>query len=307
MSSYATLAQSEADLKFDGLTLTAPTVVSGQVYIIEALEFVSARIDAICGQEFAPRIETRPYDATQRYIDWWRNQLILDRPILEPIEVKVADQTLTLWDGVYANKFSSDYTTYPIGMTPATALQGLTSWQAWYNNLLAGYGYAGLVGAISVRAIWGYRTRYDEEGWLASGGTVQNDPSLSASGTSLTIANPDLFSPGMLLRIGDEYLSVSAVNDNTSPTPDTLTVVRGVRGSTAVVHLKDAVIEIWYPEPNIVRACLRWSNYLYQRRAVYEAVTINANNTYASVFPQDVPEEVMSILQQYINIQSARV
>lgn len=306
MSSYATLAQAESDLKFDGLNPAAAEVVSGKAYLIDALEFVSARIDQICGQEFTPRIELRPYDSTQRYVDWWRNQLILDRPVLEPIEVKVADVLLTEWDGIYANKFSSDYTVYPHGATPATALQGLTSRVTWIPTQFVGYGPAYYLGAITVRAIWGFRTRYTEEGWLSSGATVQDDP-LAADATTITVSSIAPFSPGQLLRIGEEFISVSAVNDNTSPTPDTLTVVRGVRGSIATIHIQDADIEIWYPEPNIVRATLRWANYLYQRRAVYESVTINANNTYASVFPQDAPEEVWNILQQYVNIQSARV
>lgn len=304
MSSYATLAQAEADLKFDGLNPTAPTVESGQSYLINALEFASARIDEICGQYFAPFIETRPFDATQRYVAWYPNQLLLDRALLEATEVKVADQTLTQWDGlVYADKFTSDYCLYPIGKSPALALQGLQNRATWLPLVNYAWGPAAFMGAITVRGIWGYRHHYSSEGWLASGNTVQNDPDISASATTINIENSALFSPGMLIRVGDEFMSVSAV---TNGTPDTLTVVRGVRGSTAAIHLKGAAIDIWYPEPNIVRACLRWANYLYQRRAVYEAVTINANNTYASVFPQDAPEEVWNILQQYINIQSAR-
>lgn len=307
MSSYATLAQAEADLKFDGLTTTALEVVSGKAYLIQALEFVSARIDQICGQGFAPFIETRPYDVTQRYIDRWRNQLILDRPLLEAIEVHVAGTLLTQWDGlIYADRPNYDYMTYPHGATPATALQGLQNNLAWIPLLNYGWSISAAMSAISVNAIWGFRTRYTEEGWLTSGATVQDNP-LSSSATTITVSSAAPFSPGQLLRIGTEYISVSAVTDNTSPTPDTLTVQRGVRGSTAAAHSQNAAIEIFQPEPNIVRATLRWANYLYQRRAVYEAVTINANNTYASVFPQDAPEEVWNILEQYINIQSAKV
>ena len=304
MSSYATLAQAEADLKFDSLNPTSAEVISGKAYIIQALQFVSARIDQICGQEFAPRIETRPYDVTQRYVDRWRNQLILDRPLLEAIEVRVAGTLLTQWDGlIYADRPNYDYMTYPEGATPATALQGLQNNQAWIPLFNYGWSISAAMSAIKVDAVWGFRTRYFEEGWLASGATVQDNP-LSSSATTITVSSAAPFSPGQLLRIGTEYISVSAVTDGVT---DTLTVQRGVRGSTAAAHLQNAAIEIFQPEPNIVRATLRWSGFLYQKRTEYTQITINAANTYAAVFPADIPDEVMNILQQYINIQSAKV
>lgn len=293
------LADVEAEAKMQGDDVTRLASVQGKAALLQNIKDVSARIETHCDDYFAPYIELRPFDATSQFIDPWRNQLMIDRSLLAVTSVTVGDTVLTAWDGIYANKINSDYTLYPYGKTPAIALQALSTASIWTNGLLGGIGMR--MGAIGVLGIWGYRTHYPTLGWLVSGQTVLNNP-LTSSGLSISVTDNALFSPGDYIQLQSEICEVQAL-----PSAGTLTVTRGERGSTPASHIATTPISIWQTEPNVQRAAVRFAAYLYKRASVYEKVTVNAAGTYASVMPQDIPEEVANILRQYINIQSAKV
>lgn len=77
--------------------------------------------------------------------------------------------------------------------------------------------------------VWGYHTNPDAM-WIASGITL--DSALSDSVTTVTVSDTAPFATLGYIRIGDEYLQVSAIDTDT----DTLTIARGTLGSTAVAH-----------------------------------------------------------------------
>lgn len=311
--SYAYLAQVEVEIKTLPLDTTRAPVVEALDYLTNiALPEVTARIDTYCQQSFMPYIKTEYIDANRNTIDWYRNQLMLESPLLSADSVSVTDVALTQWDGVlYSEKFNKDYCLYPIGETPAYALQGLQVTPAWYPGY---YGAApvsaGLIaGAVKVTGTWGYNTDY-AHAWMSTGDALV--AGINDSATTFTVTDADgalpngstpRFSPCQLIRIGSEFMAVTAVNTTTN----VITVQRGVRGSTAAAHLISAPIELYVPDPNIVRACIRWASYLYQRRTVFEDARVNAQNTYVEVMPQDVPLEVRGILRQYIRPISRRV
>lgn len=316
-SSYAWLSQVEPELKAINQNATAAEVVAGRAYITDiALPSVTSRIDQLTGQTFMPLIDTRVFDATQTYIDWYRNQLMLDMPLLSASSVAVAGQALTAWtDGIYANRPNYDFTLYPYGSTPATALQGLKTSQVWQPSQYSSVSGMGMqLGSISVVGTWGYRSRYLTDAWKLSGDSVQDALGINASVTTITVTSvtgaqydgsTPRFSPCQLIQLETEWCEVVAVDT----TAHTLTVIRGARGSTAAAHVINTPISIYYPEPDIVRCAIRWCSYLYQRRAVYESVSIQLGSAgqYSAVMPMDVPEECQNILRQYTNIQSRRV
>lgn len=313
--SYATLAQAEAEAKMDtAQNEDAAEVIKGKLYLIRALRHVTDRIDVETGKTFAPLKTARTLDLTPKFVDYDANQFVLPCPMVSVTQVSILGHALTAWDGDFANRAAADYTTYPRSETPFYTLQGLKNYLVWDpiqsgENLLGNQ--ADYLDAIEINGVWVYRRRYTEDGWLASGDTVRNDPSISASQTTITVSNINgmqyngdtpRFSAGQWIQIGTEWMEIVATDVSDTETPvHTLTVIRGVRGSTAAIHLKDTPISIWYPEPGIVRAAQRWVAYLYQRRSVYEAVTINAQGTYASVFPQDIPDEVEGLLRPYMS------
>lgn len=294
-----------AEIKAQGDDPTRPASIYGMENVLRNMQDVTARIEEYCQNYFAPYDETRPFDATQTCIDIWRNQLMLDRSLLVADEVKVANNLLTQWDGIdYNEKYSKQFSLYPMERTPATALQALQPFNTWspYQYGATYAGFASVSGAITVKGTWCFRQHYPKQGWKDSTQTVLNDP-LAIDDTEITVTDASVFSMGDYIRIATEYGEVEAVNTTTN----VITVERGVRGSDADVHLLDAPIYIWYAEQNIIRAAAKFTALLYARAGIFDKVTINAAGTYATVFDTDMPDEVRNILRQYINIQSAKV
>jgi hypothetical protein len=128
---------------------------------------------------------------------------------------------------------------------------------------------------IQVAGLWGYHEDW-ARAWLQSADTVQNNP-LSSTATTLTVTDADgadgfsqtpRFQVGQLLRIASEYVRVLAVNTTTN----TLTLQRGVNGTTAASHAQNTVIEIYQPPAEVVMLCLRLAMWLYR-----EPDTVNSD------------------------------
>lgn len=322
---YCALYQFEREIKEYLLSnQVALSVTDARAWFNQTAPQLTKRWDIECSMEFAPRLEVRVYDATRDYIDWFLNQLLLDRPLLEALEVTVFDTLLTQWDGINYNE-QANFDFYPAPMTreyPYTTLQGIPYVQPWnpylYNaNLVFTQAY---LQCIKVRGWWGYREYYTRDGWQPSGNTVLNDDGINASATTIQVADINgaqfngetpRFSPGQWIRITTddetELMEIVATAEGESPAHDTITVVRGQRGTTAAAHDKSDQIDIFYPQPEVVKAFTRWMAYAYNRRGVYESITVNAANTYASLMPQDIPEESWHVIKMYRNQMPMRI
>jgi hypothetical protein len=81
----------------------------------------------------------------------------------------------------------------------------------------------------------------------------------SASATTLTATNGALWSPGMTVLIGSEQMHVQSVSGNT------ITVTRGVNGTTAATALISAAVQAYtYPVAN--EAALLMASLLFRRK-----------------------------------------
>ena len=276
---YATLRDARAQREREEKTNT-----EGDAYLLECLRWITSRIDKIKGFEFAPRIALRYFDALGQHIHPLRRLMNLDIPLLEPTTVQNAQGTTLV--------LGTDYYSEPRNRTPIYGLR----LAAGSSNLWSDYNVE-WQDIIEVTGIWGYRSAYDEA-WLSSLDTVQDNP-LSDTATTITVDNADgadslsripRFSPGQLLRIGSEFIDVTAVDKTT----EKLTVVRGVRGSTKAEHVQSTAIEIWEPEPTVMRACLFWAVKLHAMRGKYEITRFTGTATIQ--FPPDAPKEVMNAL-----------
>ncbi len=158
--------------------------------------------------------------------------------------------------------------------------------------------------ANAVTGTWGYHTDW-ANAWEDSQDAVQDDP-LSDSATTLTVTSADgldlwgfpyRFKDMQLLRIESEYLLVTAVRyDN-----ETLTVVRGVLGTTAASHVQGTQIDIFRPMPDLVMAVQTLAIHMYRRR---DAIGTPDQRPLAAakgllVFPDSLPEEVKRMLIPY--------
>jgi hypothetical protein len=191
---------------------------------------------------------------------------------------------------------SSSYVLEPANLSPSSAVR-----------LKSGSGARWQPGSdgsreqvISVTGVWGYHLDYSRA-WADTGDTVQDDP-LSAAATSLTVTDADglaadgllRFGAGSLIAIEDEYLEVTAVNTATN----TLTVWRGVNGSTAAEHAAGSAISVWRPQEDIAHAALRLAAWWYRQK---DAPWSRVGNTITGEYevPTALPTDIKSTLDPY--------
>lgn len=288
MHAYSCLRDARASVNVGSASNT-----SEDAYLLDALRTASARIEALTGIEFTPRIATYYQDALGTHIDTAEDVLYLNAPLLEVTSVTDgAGQAL-----VQGTAFEM----YPRNATPAAGLRII------YNS---GYYWTYYTDdwrdAITVTGVWGHRSNYTLA-WIASGDTVLGG-GVNASATTITVSDADgvdaynrtRFSPGQLLKVGNEYMTLLAVNTGTN----TLTVVRGVQGSTATAHETSTAIYVWEPEPVIQRAALMWASYMLSRRGNFEQTQFDGMATVS--YPADAPAEVTNILRDAGLLVTAR-
>jgi hypothetical protein len=150
---------------------------------------------------------------------------------------------------------------------------------------------------------WGYHEDWSNA-WQDSQDTVENDP-LTSTGTSISVNDADgadlfgntpRFKVGQTLRIETEYVYVTAV---TAATTNTLTVIRGVNGTTAAAHDQNTAIYVYRPMHEIEQAALRLSHWLYgQKGAGYQSRIRNLAAGTLEI-PENAPGDVLMIAARY--------
>lgn len=296
---YTNLWKCTQERKGENDRAGAPAVQVTNDYLIDAIRQVDGLIETFAEQGFAPRLVSYTLNVDPNTVDVALNQLNLKHPHLTITSVKVDGTELEQWDGQSATRNDADYHVTPRKQTPFYDLQGMQ------DGIWIPADSRHFIDGIEVDGITCYRRNYPSEGWMNSGDTVQDNP-LSNSTNTLNVSNAAVsqfgssaprFSEGDLLQIESEWLRVWAINENT------LTVERGVRGSTAVQHAQNTSIYVWQPEPEIIRAATRWVIYMAKRRAIYETLKIDAGGAGQMTIssPSRMPEETETILNLFKN------
>lgn len=285
MKTYlCTLDEARREIKAAGTTDNA--------FVLSRIPTISQRMCRLAGKQFEPYYETRtvhvtPYITTGHVLD-------IGRPMLEVVSVTFNGVSLALDTDVALDPVSTDL--------PRRKLRWLTQARSWFERASS---VPHLDPLVEVTAWWGWRSRYAEEGWRPTGDVVRNAGGLSAADKTMRVDDADgmdevgltpRFSPGQLLRIDDELLRVLAVNTTTND----VTVLRGVRGTTAAAHAENSEIATWDVEEDIGVAVQRWVALSYQRRAVFETRTVTDVGTVST--PADIPREAYATAQQYVNL-----
>jgi hypothetical protein len=246
------------------------------VLLADMIRSVSRDIDNLTKRRFYPRAETHYYDTPKR-----------NHPTINFDDDLLALTTLTNGDGDAIT--SAYYKLYPLNRTPKESLALLASsseqWQANSDG--------DPEGAITILGVFGYHLDYPNA-WVATGGTVQNTTSISASGTSLTVQTGTV-KAGWLLQIGAEWLYASAVAVSTT---DTVTVVRGVNGSTAAIHLNGAAISRWVVDESVE---------MIARVGVAASYRIRANPVGETVVIEDIRFDTPKDITKYMNTRLSQI
>jgi len=236
MNTLATVNQLQAYLGFEG----------DDVRVYETLRATTSQIEGLANRHFSPYSKTIQHTPQ-------------------------ASDELTLRDDLLAltSIISNDGTSIPV--SDVRLLPG-SGQPASYLVLEDGRAFTwqgARDGAIAVTGMWGWHDDYDHA-WRDSDDALA--ASLDATSTAVIVALAHLpdsagetprFQVGQLLRIDDEFMAVTGIELDDQGA-DTLTVVRGVNGTTATSHTLSTQIDIYLPPEDIRALAIQWAAWLYR-------------------------------------------
>lgn len=294
MSLYCTLADVRAELNAED------TVDDKE--IMRGIRQISRRIDRLFQSNaplFVPVIDTRPIAMDGYNVNSSLRTLTLRTyqggvsPLLALTGVTANNQALVV---------GSNVQTFPAGVAPYYQLQLLgDAYASWYS-----YAYCSDAWGpqnASIAGVWGYNANY-ANAWLAVDAITTTAIS-STTSTTFTVANVDgdnaygespRISAGNVIQINTEWMDVIATDDVTN----TVTVVRGVNGSTAATHAIGATVSVYLVEEAIRRAVQRQTAFQYARQGAFDTVRISDFSTIT--FPKDMLDEVYGLLALFANM-----
>lgn len=256
---YATVDEANDYLKSGGSTTWATEAAAQKALKLAVLEAVSRRIDYVChrsafGSGFGPRTGVNYYDGDDT------NTLLLNDDLLSLSAFTVAPNTTGT--GVSPTVTTDYFLASPNGYTTP-----------YRKIILHGYGspttFASGLRTVVCTGSWGY-----QDVRVVSSATLAED--LDTSETGVDVSAGSAFSPGHTILIGSEQMYVSSISTNT------LTVVRGVNGTTAAVATNGAAISVYKYPAAVHDVALR----LFARR--WKAKDAGADGTSAAL---DVPPQ----------------
>lgn len=284
---YSTLDAAMAELK--ATTSGNNTISQAQKnQLAFYLRVATKRLEKLLGFEFIPRIETRDFLLSGDRLNSTLNTLYIGQPLLALTGVSLVGTTLTV---------PTQVTTWPVNnQEPVRHLRlvGCTSC-SWYNYCPSDCAPP----VVSITGIWGYRTRYTNEAWVKYDDLQAG---ITDSATTLTVADADgldpfgltpRFSLGQLIRIGTEYLEVTAVNTSTN----VLTVRRGVQGSTAAAHSNGDDVDSWVFEDEVRRVIERQAAMMLARIGAFQVSEVTDIGTIQ--YPADLLSELHAVATLY--------
>lgn len=283
------------------------TLNDDSVRMLSYLRLATTRLTRQIGARFNPNLETKTFSFkadkfTGRAwaIDMRHGAIILPEPML-------AEPTLMTDGDGNALTYGTDFVEDPPGQYPTTRFVFLTGSPCLWAGCKTWWGTYTWTptrqSMVQCTGIWGWNSDYNGA-YIDSLDTVQNDP-LTNSGKSITIHSVTgadeagripRFSPGQLIKVGEELMLVNTTTPATST--GTLGVSRGQNGTTAVAHLKDAVISIFEPDEAVQQATKRSAAYDYKRRGAYASSEFDATTGVASRYPADMPSTVLAIIDE---------
>lgn len=291
MTLYATLAYTKQMMEAQDST--------GDAELLRLIRQVSRRIDRLFAPTrrapfFAPFIETRNNLMLQPdQINSHLGTYDLRMPILALTAVSVGTQALTV--GSIVQLFQGDAFKYRNLQLIDRCCNG------WYQYVRC----AGCVEIpfVSVTGTWGYNIDWPNA-WVDTLQTITNVGGMNSSVTSFTVtdlSDPDdqgnapCISAGNLLQIESEWLEVTATDTATN----TVTVKRGVNGSTAAAHAQSTVIYTYLVDEAVQRATARQAAFQYAKLGAYDNKAVSGIGTVD--FAPDVLYEFSTLLSLFSN------
>lgn len=243
-----------ANVYADLATLKSPAVLNvpddtHDARLLGMLEAVSRWIDGYCGRQFAATHGERRFDGTGK-----ASLTVPDLVTVSGLRVREASGEWLGWS-------SGDWLLYPLNAAPAepggrpyTRIMLASGVHRRFPLSRAG---------VAVSGVWGYGDVREDTG-VRTGG----DALVSAADSALIVVSDGGvidFSAGHTVRIGDEQLYVIAASTDDQDVT-TLTVQRGVNGTTAAAHAVGSGISVYRYPRGVSEACLLQTSVWWRER-----------------------------------------
>jgi hypothetical protein len=258
------------------------------------LEAASRRIDDYCGGgTFGPLTETRHYDigsGSLRNSPQYQTVAItddiktsmstpgvvpLDAWIVSPTTVTAYGATDRATSETLTEGYANDFFLMPYNSTPKTILK---------LNEDTTKGFDSGQQTLSILGSWGYTAD--------TVSVTTADAISSTTTTSASVTSASNLGPAQTILIDSEQLYITSISGNT------LTVERGVNGSTAATHSGGASLYRYdYPEL-IVQACLDLAKIVFRDRDLGSVTTIGSGDASITSSAGEI-NSILMTLDQY--------
>lgn len=248
---------------------------------------VSKRVDSTMGTPrrpfFAPYTEQRQYVIDAHRVDSHYNTFMVRDFILAVTAVVRGSTTITSSVELYS--------TY----NEVADMLRITNWDyTWYSDCVDSTDVPPVF--LYVTGVWGWHDDYDN----AFAHVDDLQANINATVTTLTVADADgedldgfipRFSQGNLIQIGTELMDVLNISGNT------LTVKRGVNGTTAAAHTSGDDVKVYQVPETVRRITARQAALLYTRRGAFQVESLDGVGVIT--YPQDLLSELRGVLQEF--------
>lgn len=234
MNCYASIADLKTAL---GVTSTTDDVVMRKI-----AEAASRMIDKFCGRYFYVQSATKYFNGAGIRL-WIPDLLSINASGLKTDED--GDET-------YENTFATtDYFLYPFNTYPKTYIE--------ISNVSDYSSFGGSVKkAVQIAGIWGYGDGISATPYIVD--TTLTAAIVSTTVTTCAVTAVTNLSPGQTILIDSEQMFIYSIATLT------LTVERGVNGTTAALHNNASSLYIYQYPYDVWQACLDLSSAMYQNR-----------------------------------------
>lgn len=216
--------------------------------IIQLIEAVCREIDKWCFRHFYSRTETLLFSAEDSLVVYLPADLIAVTTLKED----------TNWDSIYETTWAATgYVLWPYNAKPTLNIDRAKPYRRLEVNFRNNSSrHRFLMGQLryELAGKWGYSECVEVVD------AINDAAGISASVTTVTVDNPDLFSIGDMIMINSEQIYIA------DKLGAILTIERAQNGTTAAIHADDDVISrIMFPTP-IREAAIMQAGRLYSRR-----------------------------------------
>ena len=266
--------------------------------VLRVLESASKRIDSYMGRSFGARTETHSFDLGQgalrddslvpngdmiEFPDYWTTRL-QSTGILGLDDWLITATTVTSYEGTdrtssatLSEGIGNDFLLMPYNTSPKSKMKLVEN---TLKNLYSGQQ------TLTILGQWGWQN--DTE----SISTV--DAIGSSSTTTVTVTSGSTTYVGDTILVGTEQMYVTNVDGNT------LTVIRGVNGTTSATHSGGATYYRYKYPADVVQAGLDIARTYWRSRDVGQSQILGTNEMQMT-YPQNEERMILKKLDHYLN------